>query len=114
MLPVERPISLSGLLCWACAHIWVACPSVARVTMAAGSAHATALTTTPLEESERYGVQDLKAFLRQRPLCAQEATYQLLIFFSISPLQGPAPLNLEVPPYVFKDETKVLVGTDTL
>merc|ERR1711939_812905 len=27
--------------------------------------------------------------------------------------KGPAPLNLEVPPYVFKDDSKVLVGVDS-
>lgn len=28
--------------------------------------------------------------------------------------KGPAPLNLEVPPYVFKDDSKVLVGVDSV
>jgi len=27
--------------------------------------------------------------------------------------KGPAPLNLEVPPYCFTDDTKILVGRDT-
>ncbi len=36
-----------GWCCWACAHIWAACRSTAPATTRAGSARATALTTTP-------------------------------------------------------------------
>jgi len=73
-----------------------------RATMAAGSVHATGLTMT------------LRGELGKVRGISNHKTKKYFHDYSFNHIIGPAPLNLEVPPYVFMDDSKVLVGKATL
>lgn len=58
---------------------------------------------------------DTAGRIRKVPLGVKASRSTLLLTCARACVsQGPAPLNLEVPPYVFKDDSTVLVGVDTL